>query len=487
MVRVGEIFWVAKVRGAGKASDAATQLQGDMENVAQTSREAATAQNQFGETATESSDRMDTLTASSGRFRTSSSLLAGGIGILTSRLTTLAAGSTAVAGAFNLATKAVTAFRIATAGLGLGGVGGGLAGKAKKYGSRLGGLVLTGFKTGIVGLGKLAVTALTSSTAAMAGAVAGGLALGGLVVRGLQKAGVMDFFEGLGSDIRDTIGGGISDKLLELASPVAVPFATFGGFVNGFMSKVFKEGIGAGIQEGLKESEKALEAFPMFEDVGEAEPVAPKDQMTGKVTSAPNPPGVEPISQEEWEETNQKLNQLLQQSEDTETETNVGESYPDTDIAIPESEVPSGMSVEEFVEETDVEDQLGISEEEAIARIVFTEDGQPPGMAVGGMVEETGRAVVHSGEAVLPESLVQAAERSSAVLDERAERNQSVRVERVEPRGSGGADVTNNYDITIGDQSLDLSTLSGRDLRRLAERVGDMLGSRSGDIAGGVN
>jgi len=214
---------------------------------------------------------------------------------------------------------------------------------------------------------------------------------------------------------------------------------------------------------------------------------------------------------------------MVRQS-DTETETNVGESYPDTDIAIPESEVPSGMSVEEFVEETDVEDQLGISEEEAIARIVFTEDGQPPGMAVGGMVEETGRAVVHSGEAVLPESLVQAAERNqsvrverveprgseeterssavlderaeslvqaaertSAVLDERAERNQSVRVERVEPRGSGGADVTNNYDITIGDQSLDLSTLSGRDLRRLAERVGDMLGSRSGDIAGGVN
>ena len=41
MVKVGEVYWVARVEGQGKASAAASKLQDDMGGVAETSEKAA--------------------------------------------------------------------------------------------------------------------------------------------------------------------------------------------------------------------------------------------------------------------------------------------------------------------------------------------------------------------------------------------------------------------------------------------------------------
>lgn len=87
--------------------------------------------------------------------------------------------------------------------------------------------------------------------------------------------------------------------------------------------------------------------------------------------------------------------------------------------------------------------------------------GGAPGAASGGVVEKTGIAEIHKGEAVIPERLVQAAERGSG---------------RREPRSESKTVNVNIEGVEVGDQSLDIRNMSRAELRQLAQEISNILG-----------
>lgn len=107
------------------------------------------------------------------------------------------------------------------------------------------------------------------------------------------------------------------------------------------------------------------------------------------------------------------------------------------------------------------------------------------GLDSGGRILESGVAEVHKGEAVIPRPLVEAAEQGANRVGNMARDSVSVEVNNQAGGGGGGpSKVENSYQISVGDQSLDLSNLSRSDLRTLAALIGDQLGEDAGDLAG---
>jgi len=95
---------------------------------------------------------------------------------------------------------------------------------------------------------------------------------------------------------------------------------------------------------------------------------------------------------------------------------------------------------------------------DAAGNAVDTAAGYVPSFDTGGMIEETGLAQVHAGEAVIPADITKEFKQSGG-------------------GGSGKTVQVNVGGIEIGDQSLDLSNLTRREMKQLA----DMLAERLGD------
>jgi len=80
------------------------------------------------------------------------------------------------------------------------------------------------------------------------------------------------------------------------------------------------------------------------------------------------------------------------------------------------------------------------------------------GLDTGGLIERAGAAFLHEGEAVVPAEVTRNVQQSGS-------------------SGTGGKSIEiQEVVVEIGDQTLDLSTLSRSELRDLADEIGDRFG-----------
>lgn len=356
MVRVGEVTWVARVEGQGKVSAAASDLQEDMGQVAQTSEKAAAAQNEVGEATGESSDKIDSASRSTGALNTATGLLS----------STLFFGAKQT-GLLTVATKAYTV------------AAWGATAATKAWGISLGGLAaikagLLGGVAKLIAVGKGFVAWLAAGSAgALAFAAAIGVGLGLLGVWILETLGALDAVQRFGGWVREVLPDWVADGILMAISLVAGPLAAFGGFILGTIRGGFSEGFATARQvvdnfvgaweRNLGRAWDVISGFfgdirSGFSDLlsdarGFAADVG--DALSGKIKSGFN--AVVPDSV----------------------------SLPSTTLSAPSW--AGGMSA------TIGGGSLNL-----------------PQLDVGGRIRESGVAEVHKGEAVIPEPLVDAAE-----------------------------------------------------------------------------
>jgi len=394
MVQIGEIEYEARVVGADDAREKTDSLQSSQEDLADSTERSAGTMNNFAGTLTTTADN----SGEAGRQ----------VGILDHDMRQLRSTASGLLGMFS------GGFISGEISGGEGGGGGGsffedllafeaakrVAGKARTIGGRIGGWIVGGINAALSGtvVGTIA-RALSISPAALLGATALGLMIGGLVVKGFQAAGVMEAIRGLGANVRESLGGGISDALLAASSIAFGPFAIFGGFVNGFMRDVFDEGIVGGIKSGLQEADEVFDTF-----VGAWERTL--DRVFGPVFDS--------------------INESSESQSDRAARTR-----------------------REIQEESDQTIMAA------------------PGAQSGGMVESSGMAEIHQGEAVIPQPIVEAAQRP-----------------RRDSRGDDGT-IINVENITIDiSGKFDPSELNRREMKSLADRLVRAMGKKATNVAG---
>lgn len=181
MVKIGEVYWSAAVRGEGKAAAAAADLRGGMNGVAEAASNAADEQNRYSSRAGDATEATEGATRWTGRLRTGQSLLASALyftgnqlGITTAATKAYAIATLGAAGATTLLTTSMKGARVAAAATA--GVLGGLAAAAMGPAGVAGGLFAAVGAVGLLGSELLGLTDYTSVAEAdmysMAGAFA---------------------------------------------------------------------------------------------------------------------------------------------------------------------------------------------------------------------------------------------------------------------------------------------------------------------------
>jgi len=285
--------------------------------------------------------------------------------------------------------------------------------------------------------------AAAGSAGALAFAGAIGLAIGTLGVWILSVTGAMDAVRNFGAWVGNVLPGWVADGLLNMLSLAVGPLAAFGGFITGFVE--------GGFDEGFKRAREVIDVFigswrrniNRLVSIGE-------DGWTGLVSG--------------WNDFKRtimggiddvigRLNSLMNKASEA------ADAVPGSDIA---GDAASGAK--------------GLYDRGASAL---------GSLDSGGRIVTDGIAKVHKGEAVIPRTLVEAAKRGPRRMGDMAEKRISV---EGGSSGSGGGEsgpAEQNFDITIGDQSIDLSSVSRSTLRELASLIDSEIGGSTGNLAGG--
>jgi len=482
MVRVGEITWVARVEGADKATAAANDIQEEATRVASQSEKAASAQNDVADASRRQADAQDTATDSTGSMNTSMGLLSSGAVFAAAKMGILTVATKAYTASMVIARGATTAFRLAVAGLGA--IKGGIL--------AAGGGILGGIKSFIGWLAAGSAGAL-----AFAGAI--GAVLGTLAVFVLDVLGVLDAIKGFGEFIGDALPDVVADGINAVVGAILAPLALLGGFIIGFVR--------GGFDKGFAKAREVLDSFlgswtrtlgrikALF--TGAIDAIVAKTKFLGSVlmgifggirsfvVSVPAKirtafsKAVDKI----WSFVSGLKNDITSAfstitDKAMEIGTDIAEGLGGSIVSAINAVIPSSISIP----------SVTLSAPDWAGGMSITIGGQSlelpqlsmPELQQGGTVAETGAAVVHRGEAVLPAEVVSALDSGRSTVSE-ATAARSGPMSRSE---SSSTVVENNYDITVGDQSLDISGLSRSDLRRLATEIDRQLGTETNDLTG---
>jgi len=517
MVKVGEVFWVARVEGQGKASAAAQDLQDDMGDVAEQSTKAAAAQETVASTTGDAADSQDDAAGSTGVLTTAYSLLGSGLLFAANRTGLMTVATLAYSKAAGVAAAATTAWNIAQGGVG---------GLLKKLGGLLGtaSAYLSGFVSWL----------LAGSAGAFAVAGAIGAAIGLLGVWILEVTGALDAIKGFGEWVGNQLPGFVRDGLLNVLSIVVGPLAVLGGLIVGFvedgfsgafdragqivdifigswarnigrLGAIFDKGIQAvisgfnqfvtiarngfnsffnwvlggwnlvtnrlgGLFNGLITG--FLNGFRRIQAIGTSAFNGFKEAATGAVEDIESfftgiPDKIASVPGE--------INSIF---------SDLGEGLSNKFAQLWNAMIPAEVGLEPVTLPTVTIDAGPLGSADVGGQTIFggvTFD--LPQLQAGGLIEDPGIAEVHRGEAVLPEPITSALQSGSGMVGQSAESRASA-VGGTGGGGGGETTVENNYDITLGDQSLDLSNLDRRTLKTLARLVGDELGDDTGNITG---
>lgn len=335
---------------------------------------------------------------------------------------------------FGLAGTAATAYAGAVT---VAGVASGAATKA----IGLLGTVAGGITTALAWISGLGSSFLAWLAAGSAGALAFAGAIGfGLGVLGvwiLQVTGALDAVRNFGAWVGNVLPGWVRDGLLQMLSLAVGPLAAFGGFITGFLE--------GGFDEGFRRAGQVINVF-----------IGAWDRQIGRIVS---------VAEDGW-------NMLKQGWTDFKNWIfGIVDGIVDRIMAIPDAAAEAADAIPGSDLAGEAGRQAGGAVNWAAGGLGDLASGEVniPTIQSGGMINEGGLAQVHRGEAVIPRPIVEAA---------RGGRGGGGGTKRVEE-----GDVT--YDVTVGDQSLDLSRVDRSTLRELARMIGNELGNNTGNLSGG--
>lgn len=445
MVKIGEVFWVASVKGADTATEQADEIEDSMGSVASSATEAANAQNRYGEATSEAGERTGRLSFLTGGLNVAQSLLGSTLFFTAQSFGVAGTAATAYAGAMTVAAAASTGLTAAAAKLSgvVAAISGALA-------------VASGKASGLI------AWFMAGSAGALALAAGIGVAVGLMGVFALEITGVMDRVRNFGRTLGTELPGWARDGIINLISLFAGGLAIIGGFISGFVrgfisdfQRARENGVGivgslwAGITGGFRQGvNDALGVFNIF--------VGAWERQLARLKSASDA-GWNRL-QQGWTDLKDWIFGIVDGivgkiMEIPDAAKEAASSIPGADLAGGAVGATGGV----VGGATDVGGDLISGGRDLL------------GIQSGGVIQESGVAEVHRGEAVIPRRLVEAAERPAASGGD----------------GSGDTTVEQTYDIDLGDQSLDLSTLDRSTLRVLARMIGEEMGTATGNVAGG--
>ena len=263
------------------------------------------------------------------------------------------------------------------------------------------------------------------SAGALALAAAIGAAIGMFVVWILHITGVMDWIGRLGAMVGTALPGWVSDGILMIISIFAGGLAVIGGFINGFIEGYMKGGLVAGIEEGFARAKQVLDVF-----VGA------------------------------WERNLQRLWDFA-----TGLFDGLGDALANGFRGAFNTVVPDSLDIPSIT--------IGggsVAGQDIPSTTIGGGSMDLPQLASGGMIEETGLFVGHAGERVL----------NPAETSKTGEAGGSAPVD-----GSGGGVTIETVEVEIGDQTLDLSSLTTLEIEELAEAIARETGLEVESIIGG--
>lgn len=429
MVRIGEVFWEAKVTGVSGAAEDAEQLQSSMSNAGEAAIGAAAAQDEYKSSTVDAAESTEEAERWTNRLQMGQGLLASAAYFAASSLGVAGTATTAYGLAMRGATAATTAFTLATGG----------ATTAAAY--------LSGAIGTIMGYGSGFVSWLAAGSA---GALAFGAALGfGIGLLGtwiLEVTGALDAVQNFGAWTRDVLPGWVADGLLQLISVAMGPLAVFGGLILGFVRGGFDEAFataGQIIQNFMGAWKRQMKRLGNLFDN------AKKSVVNG------------------WNDIKQGAKDMAD---------GVANYVSGTVRSAWNGVVPESVSLPSHT--LSAPDWAG-----GYSRTIGGQTLNLPQLNTGGRIQESGAAVVHRGEEVVQSHVVEQLETSRALMSEFDPSNLSVNASG----GGGGGDtnVENDIDVSLDASGFDPSSLSNSDLRSLARMIADELGGTTGNIPGG--
>lgn len=416
MVRIGEVFWVASVKGTDEAADASDELSDSMGSVAGAAIGASEAQNEYGDSTKDANEQTERSTFLTGALNVAQSLLASTLFFTSQSFSVASVAATVYSGAMTLATAATSGLAAVVTY-----VGGALSTAA--------GLV-SGFVSWLA----------AGSAGALAFGAAIGLAIGTLGVWILSVTGALDAVKNFGAWVGNVLPGWVADGLLQMLSLAVGPLAVFGGFIAGFVE--------GGFDEGFRRARQVIDVF-----------IGAWDRQLGRIVS---------VAEDGW-------NALRQGWTDFKNWIfGIVDGIVDKIMAIPDAAAEAADSIPGSDIAGEAGRQAGGLVGDAAGAVgdAGSAIGDAVGLDSGGMIQDEGIARVHKGEAVIPEPIVSAA------------KGREGSAPRSAPPAAGGPP-EQNFDIEIGDQSLDLSRVDRSTLRELAAMIDSEIGSSTGNLAGG--
>lgn len=407
MVQIGEIEYRAKVTGAAEAKSQTEDLQESQEDLADASEDSATSLNGFAGSIRSSGDASTQTGRQTGVLDHSLRLLGSTAHFVGGSIVGLIAKVTGLGGVMATGAKAVGLLKGALAGLTLKGILGSVVGAVKGFGVWL--------------------AAGSAGALAFAGAIGAGLGVLGAWI--LHTTGALDAVGRFGAFVRDVAPDWVADGILQILSLFAGPLAALGGFIIGTFEGGFSEGVA-----------RAREVTQIFVGAWERQIGRVRDFASNswsRITSGA-------------ENMKDRVVGFFGDIEDAATGT-VRSGF--------NAVVPDSVSIP----------SVTLSAPSWAGGMSTTIGGQSidlPQLSVGGRIEESGAAVVHEGEAVIPEPIVSAAEGADT-----------------DGGGDGGVTVE-DMTLIINADSFDPSDLSRRDVKELADRLTKAMGRKTSSRAG---
>lgn len=412
MVQIGTIEYEARVTGVDDAQESTDELQESQEQLAETTEESAGLLNRFAGTVDAGAGNADEAAHNVGRMDTSTRLLGSSASIAAGAVSVLVGEIVAASVTGGAAAGALGSLKGAISGLTIGGIVGGAIGSLKGFASWL----------------------AAGSAGALAFAGALGFGLGVLGVWALEVTGAIGKIRQFGQVLSEKLPGWARDGLITLIGIFAGPLAAIGSFIVGTIQGGFKEGIN-----------RAKQTLSVFQGawnrtIGRIKSVA----SSGWNTIASGAQGMK--------------NRIVGFFGD------LGDSAGSMIRSGFNAAIPSSLSIPEVT--------IGggsIAGQDIPSVSIGGGSINMPQLQTGGMIEQSGAAVVHEGEAVIPEPIVSAASGGGS------------------SGGGGGGDVTvdvGGITLEVTDPNFDPSDLSRRDVESLADRIARILGKKTSSIAG---
>lgn len=353
MVRIGEVFWVASVKGGDEAADTADDLTDGMGSVAGAAVGAASAQEDYADSTSEANEQTSRSTFLTGALNVAQSLLGSTLFFTSQSFSVASVAAVAYSGAMTLATTATS----------------GLAAVVTYVGGALS--TAAGLVSGFVGW------LAAGSAGALAFGAAIGLAIGTLGVWILSVTGALDAVRNFGAWVGNVLPGWVRDGLLQMLSLAVGPLAVFGGFISGFVE--------GGFDEGFRRARQVVDVF-----------IGAWDRQIGRIVS---------VAEDGW-------NMLKQGWTDFKSWVfGIVDGIVDKIMAIPDAAAEAADSIPGSDLAGEAGRQAGgfVSSAADTGGDVVSGIGNAVGLDSGGTIQSDGIARVHKGEAVIPEPIVSAA------------------------------------------------------------------------------